>query len=220
MPKCNYCLKKGFFQGVDQNNLCKKCSPFVVPDIENRTRIVQESLKLVQTGKTFSTRISRSDLLISNLDALLEYEMKDIPTITPKPSSIIQEIRELRQETITNEVNEIFTRSVNQADVAASSTAQYNALSRGFLKVQEILDANNGLEHDFDQLLRLKLLMHKAKIEGFINEAKKAEFKGNTKKAIDQYQEALFYIENDDVDDALQSDLINQVQERLKSLTD
>ena len=220
MAKCNYCEKKGFFLGVDKNNLCNKCSPFVVSDIENRGRIVSESLKLAQTGKTFSTRISRIDVLLSNLDLLLTYEMKDIPTISPKPSFLIQEIQVLRRETITNEVNEIFTKSVNQADVAATPTSEYNALSKGFLKVQEILDANNGEDHNFEQLLRLKLLMHKAKIEGYINEAKKAEFKGNTKKAIDQYQEALFYIENDDVDDSLQSDLINEVKKRLATLTD
>lgn len=35
------------------------------------------------------------------------------------------------------------------------------------------------------------------------------------KKAIDQYQKALFYIGDDDVDDTLQSNLINQVKDRL-----
>jgi hypothetical protein len=220
MAKCNYCQKKGFFLGVDKNKLCNKCSPFVVSDIENRGRIVLESLKLAQTGKTFSTRISRINVLISNLDVLLTYEVKEIPTISPIPSLLLHDIHELRRETITNEINDLFTKSVNQADVAATPTSEYNALSKGFLKVQEILDANNGEDHDFEQLLRLKLLMHKAKIEGYINEAKKAEFKENTKKAIDQYQEALFYIENDDVDDSLQSDLINQVKERLAALTD
>ena len=220
MAKCNYCSKKGFFLGVDENSLCNKCSPFVVSDIENRARIVSESLKLAQTGKTFSTRISRIDVLISNLDVLLTYEVKDIPTISPKPSELLKDIKLLRRDTITNEVNEIFTKSVNQADVAATPTSEYNALSKGFLKVQEILDVNNGDDHNFEQLLRLKLLMHKAKIEGYISEARKAEFKGNAKKAIDQYQEALFYIENDDVDDSLQSDLLNQVKERLAALTD
>jgi len=220
MAKYNYCQKKGFFLGVDKNKLCNKCSPFVVSDIENRGRIVLESLKLAQTGKTFSTRISRINVLISNLDVLLTYEVKEIPTISPIPSLLLHDIHELRRETITNEINDLFTKSVNQADVAATPTSEYNALSKGFLKVQEILDANNGEDHDFEQLLRLKLLMHKAKIEGYINEAKKAEFKENTKKAIDQYQEALFYIENDDVDDSLQSDLINQVKERLAALTD
>jgi hypothetical protein len=220
MAKCNYCQKKGFFLGVDKNKLCNKCSPFVVSDIENRGMIVLESLKLAQTGKTFSTRISRINVLISNLDVLLTYEVKEIPTISPIPSLLLHDIHELRRETITNEINDLFTKSVNQADVAATPTSEYNALSKGFLKVQEILDANNGEDHDFEQLLRLKLLMHKAKIEGYINEAKKAEFKENTKKAIDQYQEALFYIENDDVDDSLQSDLINQVKERLAALTD
>ena len=209
MAKCNYCLKKGFFLSVDKNNLCNECSPSVLSQIENRARIVSESLKLAQTGKTFSTRISRIDVLIDNLDKLQAYEAKNIPTITPTPSLLIQDIRVLRQETITNEINELYTKSVNQAEVAATPTSEYNALSKGFLKVQEILDGYNGEDRDFEQLLRLKLLMHKAKIEGYINEARKAEFKGNTKKAIDQYQEALFYIENDDVDDTLQSDLIN-----------
>ena len=216
MAKCNYCLKKGFFLGVDKNNLCNNCAQIVVPDIENRARIITESLKLARNGKTFSTRISRIEVLISNLDVLLSYEVKDIPTISPNPSSLIQEIRALRQETITNEVNEIYTKSVNQADVAVSPTAEYNGLSKAFLKVQEILDAHGGEDCDFEQLLRLKLLMHKAKIEGYINEARKAEFKGNTKKAVDQYKEALFYIENDDVDDSLQSDLINEVKEGLQ----
>lgn len=212
--------KKGFFLSVDKNNLCNECSPSVLSQIENRARIVSESLKLAQTGKTFSTRISRIDVLIDNLDKLQAYEAKNIPTITPTPSLLIQDIRVLRQETITNEINELYTKSVNQAEVAATPTSEYNALSKGFLKVQEILDGYNGEDRDFEQLLRLKLLMHKAKIEGYINEARKAEFKGNTKKAIDQYQEALFYIENDDVDDTLQSDLINQVKERLMALAE
>jgi len=46
----------------------------------------------------------------------------------------------------------------------------------------------------------------------YLEEAGKAEFKGNLKKALDQYQEALYFLKNDDVDDILQSKEIASIE--------
>ena len=53
---------------------------------------------------------------------------------------------------------------------------------------------------------------------GYLEAARKAEFKGNVKKAIDQYQEALFFIRNDDIDDTQQRFEINEIETKLTEL--
>ena len=66
--------------------------------------------------------------------------------------------------------------------------------------------------------LELKSLIHKTKLDKFLEAAKKAEFKGNKKKAIDQYQEALYFIRNDDVPDDQQGQYIEKIESKLKEL--
>lgn len=218
MGQCKFCGRKGFFLSVDSNGLCGNCSPSVVLDITQRTRIMSDSLKLAREGKTFSTRISRCDLLLEHAEHLLEYERKGIPTLTPLPSELIEEFKRYRGELVLEEAMQVAEKAKAKAEVAATATSKQNALGAGLLKVREIMQNNEDVIAIGGIELELKTLMRKAKLDGFLEAAKKAEFKGNKKKAIDQYQEALYFIRNDDVPDDQQNEEIRQIEAKLKDL--
>jgi hypothetical protein len=52
---------------------------------------------------------------------------------------------------------------------------------------------------------RIKAYTHKIQIKSFLDEADKAEFIGNMKKALDQYQEGLYFLKKDNIDDTQKS---------------
>jgi len=179
---------------------------------------MSDSLKLAREGKTFSTRISRCDLLLEHAEHLLEYERKGIPTLTPLPSELIEEFKRYRGELVLEEAMQVAEKAKAKAEVAATATSKQNALGAGLLKVREIMQNNEDVIAIGGIELELKTLMRKAKLDGFLEAAKKAEFKGNKKKAIDQYQEALYFIRNDDVPDDQQNEEIRQIEAKLKDL--
>ena len=218
MGKCKYCGRKGIFLSVDSNGLCGKCSPILVSDIAQRGRIMDDCCKLAREGKTFSTRLSRCDLLLEHAEVLYQYESKGIPTISPQPSRIISDYRPYREALILEEAQKAADKAISKAEVSASSTSKQNALGSGVLKVQEILEQSNDHSSGQSVVANLKSLMHKAKLDGFMEAAMKAEFKGNNKKAIDQYHEALIFIKNDDVPDDQQRNEIEHIESKLKEL--
>jgi hypothetical protein len=58
----------------------------------------------------------------------------------------------------------------------------------------------------------------KTQLNGYLEEAKKNEFKGQKKKALDKYYEALYLLKHDDVDDSLQQDNIQFLESKIKEL--
>lgn len=218
MAQCKFCERKGFFLSVDSNGLCRNCSPSIVLDIDQRKRVMDDSLRLAQEGKTFATRLSRCDLLLEHAEHLLQYEWKSIPTLSPLPSEILSKFKAYRDSLILEEAQKVAEKAEQKAEVAATTTAKHNALANALLKVQEIMTDSSDPSVGQGIELELKSLMHKAKLDGFLDAARKAEFKGNTKKAIDQYQEALFFIKNDDVFDDQQNNEIEQIKSKLREL--
>ena len=89
MAQCKMCGKKGFLLSVSVNGLCKSCDPIVVMDIQQRGRIINDCMNLIDKSKNIDTRLSRCELLIKHAKALLEYEHKEIPTLNPSPSQLL-----------------------------------------------------------------------------------------------------------------------------------
>ena len=89
MAQCKMCERKGIFLSVSENGLCKSCESIVVMDIQQRVRIINDCIKLVNESKNMSTQLSRYDLLREHAQVLLNYEHKGIPTISPSPSQFL-----------------------------------------------------------------------------------------------------------------------------------
>jgi hypothetical protein len=218
MAKCKYCEKKGFFTTVDSSGLCSKCGPVVAVEVNQRKRILIDSVQLVNDSKNFATRLSRCDLILEHAGHLLQYEDKGIPTLEPRPSEFIEEYTRERDMIIIEEAEHLARKAVAKADVAATSKTKHSALSAGLLKVSEVLEYSENKSVGSEIVEDLKTKMHRAILDGYLDGARKAEFKNNSKKAIDQYQEALYYIKNDDIPDELQKSEIQEIESKIAGL--
>ena len=175
-------------------------------------------MRLAHEGKTFGTRLSRCDLAIEHAEHLSKFENKSVPTVSPSPSVILTEYRALRTQLIIEEANTVADKSFGKASVASTPKAKERALAAGILKVREVTESLEDRSLATSLEGRLRLEIHRVTLDGYIEAARKAEFKGNVKKAIDQYQEALFFIRNDNIDDTQQHSEIHEIEAKLKEL--
>ena len=218
MGECRLCKRKGLFLSVNANGLCKACNPIVVMDVQQRGRIIDDSMKLVASSKKMGTRLSRCDLLLEHAAALTEYENKGIPTISPAPSQLLREYTSTRDQIILEGVQEEVEKALTKAEIATTTRTAITEANKGLLKIREgkreLRDKSklNQLES------RVRNFTHRAQLKGYLETARKAEFKGQKKKAIDQYQEALFFLRNDEINDSFQKDMIGKIQRKIKQL--
>ncbi len=66
---------------------------------------------------------------------------------------------------------------------------------------------------------KLRKVIQEIQLSSYLNDAKKAEFKGDKKKALDKYYEALYFLQHDEIDDALQTNEIEDIEAKIKELS-
>jgi hypothetical protein len=218
MATCKYCDRSGFFLSVDTNGLCNECKQRILLPLIRNVQILKESIELAQNGKTFSTRLSRCDLAIEKARELLPVEKKGIPTVEPNPSILLEELLQMREAIIEEEVRSVIDKASKKSEVSASQRTKETALTSALIKVEEILE-NMGSKNKANSIRNeLNYLIHKTKLDGFLEAARKAEFKNQRKKAIDHYQEALYLIKNDKVSDDEQAEIIDEIEQKVAEL--
>lgn len=76
VAKCNLCAKWLLF--TSKFGLCDDCENFVILDLKNRIRIINDSERIIKTSNNPKTRLSRCKLLKEQIEYLLEYQRKGV----------------------------------------------------------------------------------------------------------------------------------------------
>lgn len=107
-----------------------------------------------------------------------------------------------------------------KAQLALTPRAKIKACNDGILKLRE-LAKSFGDRPEIEPIVRA-LKKHACTLEyrSFIEAAQKAEFKGSFKKALDQYQEALYFLRTDEIDDSDQQRAIVSLESKIEELKD
>lgn len=223
MAQCAWCGKKGFFLSVNKNNLCNNCQSNIDFDFQQRLRIIQNSQELIEKSENFKTRMHRIDVILEHAQALKKYEEKNVPTIKPSPSECEKHYIKLRNELIYEDIIEKIEKSMNKANLGTSAKAKINEANKALLIIiegkktvkneEEINKLNEGEK-------KIKSFIHVTQLNEFIEEAKKAEFKGQKSKALDKYQEALYFLQTDEIDDSLQEEKIGEIKSKISELSE
>ena len=147
MLRCKYCGKTGIFLKVTNNGLCDNCDPFVIADIVNRSRIHNDSISLIEISDNPDVVYSRINQAIENLYYLYEYEKKEIVTIIPVPSKIL----EVFKDESDNFLFDSFIRANNLLTVKVlnlkSNSAKRNHLQKFVEQIDKyLLKVNNKEE--------------------------------------------------------------------------
>lgn len=205
---------------VNRDGSCAECAATVSRDAANRLRIIQESAKLVDKTTNPDTLMRRLQVLSDNLNALLEYERQGISTITPSPSELLARFERDRTRAIRKSAEHIIESALAKAKVTVSQKSAITTAEKALVKLQVFRRETNDAVDLAGFEARLTDFIHDKQLEGYLEGAKKAEFKGNRKKAIDSYQEALYLLRTDAIDDAEQTRLISEVEAKIEALTD
>jgi len=186
--------------------------------VSQRARIVNDSMRLIDESKRLDTRISRCDLLLMHAAALAKYEERGIPTIKPPPSALLKQYGEQRDDLILQGLEAEVETAQAKAEVASTVKSKINQLSKALLKVQEYKTKTSD-PAPLDMLEeKLQALIHQTQLDGYLQKARKAEFKGQRNKALDQYYEALYLLKHDDINDSLQADHIAAIEGKIAEL--
>jgi len=166
------------------------------------------------------TRLSRCDLLIEHAQALLEYEHNGISTVSPSPSQLLSEYTDMRNQIVLEGVTAEVEKALNKAEIAVTPRTSINEANKALLKIRE--GKQELRDHaKLDQLeARVRRFSHETQLNAYLEAARKAEFKGQKKKALEQYQEALYFLKTDEIDDLSQAEEISKIEAKISELTD
>jgi len=218
MGQCKWCNRSGWFLSLNSSGLCNNCSPLVNLEASQRIRIINDSLKILSESKNLDTKLSRLNVLLEHANALLKYEQRGIPISDPLPSYFISKFGNMCDQIIADSLKDEVNMASSKAAVAVSTTTKVNMLSKVLLKIREY-KARSSNPSLLDQLERqVQTEIQRYQLDGYLDSAKKAEFKGQKKKALDQYYEALYLLRHDEVDDSLQKGQITFIENKISEL--
>lgn len=195
MAQCKYCGRKGFFLSVTDQGLCRDCSLFVKMDVDNRVRIINDSVELINKSTNLDTRLSRCDLLLEQAQAIQVYEAKGIDAFSFPPSNYIRQYGSMRDEIVEECMSAKVEQSLLRSQTATSAATKLTALDKTLLAIaQARKEATRQSRLDaLEERVRTERVA--VQVRAYLYNASKAEFKGQDKKALDQYQEALYILQ-------------------------
>lgn len=223
MGQCIWCERKGLFISVDKNRLCRNCQLSIYVDIQERSRIISDSQKLIEKSENYKTRLHRINLVLEHLRTLKEYENKNIETLSLLPSELENYYKKLKNELIYENIIGGIEKIMNKARIGLTAKTKMTEANKAILSILEgkkELQDKDKIEELNNKEKEIKNFIHETQLNDFIKEAKKAEFKGQKSKALDKYQEALYFLKTDEVDDSLQKDKINEIKSKISELSE
>jgi hypothetical protein len=222
MATCRYCQRGGFFRAVDKSGLCADCQRPVMIAIKSQWRVFQSSLAIATTAKSLSTRLSRWELVLDKAEALLEFERRGIPTTDPPPSRLIESARGDMVEAITEGLQEEISEAESKSRVATTATSRLSPMGRVIAEIERIrrrYDDLPGLDEELVEIeAEARRRYREIQVDALTEAARKAEFMGQKRKAIDGYREALYSLRHDDVPDEEQAREIGELESAIDRL--
>lgn len=106
-------------------------------DIDERLRVINDCIELVNESENVKTRLSSYDLLIEHARALLEYEVRGIPTIKPHPSHFVMEHNARRDQIVLEGVTQEVEKMLAEAKAATTFRKSITEANKALAKIKE-----------------------------------------------------------------------------------
>lgn len=212
------CSQKGWLLSVDNNGLCLECRDTYLPSIVNDCRIVSESAKIIEKTKNVQTLLSRAKIAINSCKSLEKFAGKGIPTLTPRPREVAEEIAKIAAEAAEKEIDDaIFQARQNFEDATtdAGKLGGYNKSVKRLDKLMDELDDVSPVELAIDTLRRER------DVSAITLKLRKADLliaQSKEKRAKDVLIEALHLIAYDGTKDDLQQGERAEIVRRLREI--
>jgi len=215
MAECKWCGRSDESLDVTEKGLCDTCSPAVTMDISNRLGMIKYCKKIINESEEPDVLLAKSDLIVEQAQALLEYEKRGIPTIRPAPSKLIQAYREGRDALILKCAESTVEKAMAATEALTSADTKISWLKKIFPKIEQYR-ASTDNHQLFDALERkLTTLIQQTQLQDYLEKARDAELKGHEKRALDLYNSALHFLKEDETDETLRQENLAPVEAKI-----
>ena len=185
--------------------------------------IINNSKDIINKSKTFSTIVSRFNVIFENTEKLKEYALQ-YPDITePTPDEMEVFFKNEKENFITSFLLEQADEIYQKAQGLSGAKTKINTINKALLKITEgkkEIERQENLDKLSNKEKELKLYIHKIQFDEYLDKAKKAEFMGKKAKAIDAYKELLYFLKTDEIDDIQQQEEIKEIEQKISELSD
>jgi hypothetical protein len=176
------------------------------------------AFEIVFEAKKWKTGLARLKHVADNIAELEKFEAKGIQPLA-KPLSEMKRMHDQARETIISEgIKDVYEEARAKAQLATTTAGKVGAVNKGILELRELSQETGRHQVLEKAAAQLKAYAHHLQFKAMIDDGEKAEFKGNLKKALDQYQEALFFVMKDDIPDSEQAGLIEKLKRKVEQL--
>lgn len=215
MPNCMNC---GKFVLIPKYGLCKSCYPGIAREI-------------ITLKNQYDSHMKRADLTVDPLQK--KYHLQRMIELARRMKEIfersqfgdaaeaqraidncLKDIDEIDKQFIIGKID----KYLEKAKLAKTKSSKINNANNAIVEAQAWLSKHPGDKDFMDRINLAQDIVRKAEFEDVYEKAKKEEFKGNIKKAIGLYKEALYILKTDDLPDELQSNIISEVENKIAAL--
>lgn len=182
-------------------------------EFTRRAQIVEESRVIIDKSRNEKTKLSRIDVIIDNLEEMHRLKPEDTSV-----SEAIAGARDWKTALRLEALNSSTNKLLKKAETAKTASTQQKYIK----EAMQLLDAarEEGLASGQVEraLAKLNEAYHKASVDEHLEKAKRAEFKGQRKRARDHYLDALYNLAHDNIADSKQKEQIKWLRSKITEL--
>lgn len=223
MARCAVCNERGAFEKFKGTKLCSRCAGVIALELKNTGRIVADSERLIETSKNLDTKLKRCDLIISKAQELTRYEQMGIRIMDPLPSSYVEQYKSRRDQIVVDTMRELAEETKKKSANNEDSKKTAADLKKAATTIRDSgEEVNQSYNREVLGQMEKELLdlAQQAQINSYLEAADKAGFMGQKKKALNQYQEALYYIHKENESGrAVDEEVAEAIRQKLQELS-
>lgn len=138
MAICKICKNFGIFLKVSKAGMCKSCEAFAKVDLAQRSKIIKDSVKLVNSGKSLETRLGRyKDLMIQVEHVFEKYEKNGVYLLTPKAQDYLKLFGRKEEEIVADWFIEKEIEIQSKVEYAQSQKDKIKILTKFAIEVKK-----------------------------------------------------------------------------------
>ncbi len=183
-------------------------------EVSRAAEIINESSDLVDFSSNPATRLGRLELIISRAQYILSKYPHRTEFRDPLEKALAYRVP-LHNKIIEDSVQ----KCMDKARAARTITGKMNSAAKALEILREALDNEYADKVKVKKSARtVRFFMYQEELKNITTKAEKFEFKANYKKALDAYQDALFFLKQEDIGEPQQADDIQRIEKKIEEM--
>lgn len=203
---------------VSQDGLCRACNIEFARQLRRCLDDKQRLGRRLQCMTTLHLKLETVNMLAAEFQALIRFERAGVRILDRPLFVVLGNLEELKRTLIVETLRANFEKAKLKAEVAATPKAKVGLFAKVLLSIREHI----GSLPDPKPLQELEreVTTHQqwVELDGMLQLGREQECTGQPKKALATYRKALYFLQNDQIEDSLQSEHLAWVQERIAAL--